>query len=349
MVPDARLIGETLLTLCIGAAGALCFWLLGLPAAFLTGPAACVTIAAFAGIPVTIPVPLRTFCFSMIGIGIGLGVNRDVVEAAVSWPLSFTILAIVQWASIWIGGWLLLRWFRYGREEAVICAVPGLLSFVVSLSLDRGADVARVSLVQSVRVLLLALVVPVVLKLSGADISSSLPAHPTLPVIILLVVLIVVWIAGAGLSRAGVPAAHILSGVVMGAAVSLSEISAGTVPNQVSVISFVIIGSLIGTRFRGRRFAEIGQDAVAGVVITCSAAMIAFVGAYAVATLLGVGMEPLLIAFAPGGLEVMIAMSVQLGLDPAFVASHHVARLLILMALLPVMIRQMGRTKEGLQ
>jgi len=47
----------------------------------------------------------------------------------------------------------------------------------------------------------------------------------------------------------------------------------------------------------------------------------------------------LLIAFAPGGVETMAAMSVLLDADPAFVAAHHVLRLFVLTALVPIVLR----------
>ena len=45
-----------------------------------------------------------------------------------------------------------------------------------------------------------------------------------------------------------------------------------------------------------------------------------------------------LVAFAPGGLETMIAMGVVLGVVPGFVAACHIARLLVLSVLLPFLI-----------
>jgi membrane AbrB-like protein len=271
------------------------------------------------------------------------------MATALSWPVSFAFLAFAQWLSIMIGALLLLRLFRFGKDEAVICAVPGLLSFIVSLTMDRGADVARVSLVQSVRVLVLALVVPILLKLWGADISATARAMPDMAIYAVLPLLGVVWISGSFFGKMGLPAAHIMSGVVVGAASSLTGLTRGGIPAEISIMAFVIIGSLIGTRFRGRRVRDMGADVRAGLVVTCSAAVIALIGAWLVSWVLGLPLAPLLIAFAPGGLEVMIAMSIQLGLDPTFVAAHHVARLLILMALVPLALRRIEGKKSGLQ
>jgi uncharacterized membrane protein AbrB (regulator of aidB expression) len=49
------------------------------------------------------------------------------------------------------------------------------------------------------------------------------------------------------------------------------------------------------------------------------------------------------VAFAPGGVEAMAAMALSMDYDPAFVATHHVFRLLFLMALLPLLL---GRSKK---
>jgi len=50
-----------------------------------------------------------------------------------------------------------------------------------------------------------------------------------------------------------------------------------------------------------------------------------------------------LVAFAPGGLETMIAMGAVLGVVPGFVAACHVARLMVLTVLVPAML---GRVRD---
>ena len=49
-----------------------------------------------------------------------------------------------------------------------------------------------------------------------------------------------------------------------------------------------------------------------------------------------------LVAFAPGGLETMIAIGVVLGVIPGFVAACHIARLLVLSVYLPMMLARLG-------
>ncbi len=51
-----------------------------------------------------------------------------------------------------------------------------------------------------------------------------------------------------------------------------------------------------------------------------------------------------LTAFAPGGLETMIAMGAAMGASPGFIAASHMARLMLLLALVPLFLGPPGRT-----
>jgi uncharacterized membrane protein AbrB (regulator of aidB expression) len=46
-----------------------------------------------------------------------------------------------------------------------------------------------------------------------------------------------------------------------------------------------------------------------------------------------------IVAFAPGGLEAMTILAFVIGLDPAFVGAHHLARFLLIAMLLPFVAR----------
>ena len=63
---------------------------------------------------------------------------------------------------------------------------------------------------------------------------------------------------------------------------------------------------------------------------------IALVGALAASRIAGVPLADALVAFAPGGLEAMSALGIALGLDPAYVGAHQIARYLGLSIALPV-------------
>ncbi|MCE8471419.1 AbrB family transcriptional regulator, partial [Rhodovulum sulfidophilum] len=112
----------------------------------------------------------------------------------------------------------------------------------------------------------------------------------------------------------------------------------GAVPAWLSVPAFIAMGTLIGTRFSGVTPRMLLQSLGAASLLTGFAALVSLIAAALVAKLLGLPMLSALIAFAPGGLETMMAMSLLLNADPAYVTTHHVFRLLMLTVALPLLV-----------
>ncbi|WP_296372327.1 AbrB family transcriptional regulator [Yoonia sp.] len=329
---------EALPTLGIGVAGAFLFWLIGFPAAVLTGPAAAVSLATILGVPTAIPVGLRDAVFVVIGSTIGSTVTPEVIATALAWPLSLLVLTVTLFATLIVAQTTLMRGFAYDRMTALLSATPGHLSYVLSMSTEVAADVRRVALVQTVRVLMLTLLVPVLISLWGvkgtAQVAQSGPISP----IALALTFSLAIAAGLLLKRLAVPAPLLIGAMTVSAIAHGANLTPGTIPPWLTVIAFICMGSLIGTRFRGFDRGQLAGALFAGIVMTLIACVFAALGAMIAARLVGLPSAVLLLAFAPGGVEVMAALAVETGLEPAFVAAHHVFRLLVLGVLIPPMI-----------
>jgi len=329
---------EVLPTLAIGAAGAGLFWVLGFPAAVLTGPAAAVSLATLLGLRTHIPTRLRDGVFLVIGVSIGSTVTPEVLSMALSWPISLLALAGTLGVVLAVIRLMLMRGFRYDRTTALLAATPGHLSYVLGLSADLQADVPRVALVQSIRVLLLTLLVPVLITLWGGQGDTHVPEHAVILVAAAAVVFAVALPVGLVLKRLSVPAPLLLAGMAVSAIGHGANLTPGGLPSWVTTLAFVVMGSLIGTRFRGLDRRAFSAAFLAGVAATLIACAVAAIGAALAARIVDIPPGALLLAFAPGGVEVMAALAVESGLEPAFVAAHHVFRLLLLSALLPMLL-----------
>lgn len=331
---------DSLLTLAIGISGAVVFYLLGFPAPFLTGPAMFVTLAALLGARCVVPIWLRDTCFLILGIGIGTGVTPEVISAALTWPISLAALTVVLAITLVANAALFRRVFGFERVVAMVASVPGLLSYTLALAEDKRINVAQVSLVQTLRVLILTLIVPPMMGFFDVEEIAPIAevAEVSWPLLGLLG--LVALVASLFLKHKGVPAAFFLAGFFVSGFGHLTELAPGAVPLPLSVAAFAVIGTLIGSRFSGVTVAALRAALMAGVVGTVLASLIALAGGVLVADLLDIPAAALFVAFAPGGLEVMIALAAQLGVEPTFVATHHIARLLILMALVPWMLRR---------
>lgn len=344
MTATDTLLREVLPTLLIGAAGATIFWLVGFPAAVLTGPAAAVSLATLLGLRTAIPPLLRDAVFLVLGLQIGSTVTPEVIETALAWPVSLLMLTATLIVVLQSARAVLRRGFGYDRMTALLAATPGHLSYVLGLSTDLAADVPRVALVQSVRVLMLTLLVPVLIALWGVEGTAQLADRGESSALSLAVLFPLALGLGLIFKRLSIPAPLLLGAMALSAIGHGSDLTPGAMPAWMTVVAFVCMGALIGTRFRGLDRRGLGAAFLAGVVTTLIACAVAAAGAWLAGGLVGLPPAALLLAFAPGGVEVMAAIAIETGLEPAFVAAHHVFRLVVLTVLVPVLI---ARVRDG--
>lgn len=329
----------TVIALCFGVIGAVGGYLLGLPAPFLTGPALAVSLAGVYGFGLLVPVWLRDTCFILIGIGMGSGVTLQVVESASKWPLGIITLLVSLLSILIVSTWTLKHLFGFDRVSAVLASSPGHFSYILGLSADTKADVQRVSIVQSLRVLFLTMLVPLMFVVIGGDTAVALGRLPLLmPWTHILVVVLLSVLIGWGFKRFRIPAAFLLGGMLVSTFAHVNNHTTGDLPAWLSVSAFLVMGTLIGTRFSGITTSALRQSLAAGLVVTTIAAVISVLASFIAAQILGLPINHILIAFAPGGVETMAAMAVLLEVDPSFVAVHHVIRLLFLTILVPIIL-----------
>src|SRR5712691_10665747 len=84
-------IAETLLIATVGGVG---FNLIGFPGGLVSGSMLTVAVAALAGRPMKVPLPLARRCFVMVGILLGAVVTPETLRGIAAWPLSVALLVI---------------------------------------------------------------------------------------------------------------------------------------------------------------------------------------------------------------------------------------------------------------
>jgi len=330
------------LTMVIGGIGAAAAWLIAFPAPFLTGPAATVSIACICGLKLHLPRRLIDIAMIMIGMSIGTSVSPEVVDAARQWPASFIVLGACLVVIMLTCSGFLRRRYGYDRNTAILTSAPGHLSYVLSLSADLDADIRTISIVQSIRVLLITLLAPLaVTALGGSGIVASQPLPEMAPVPMLFVFAGSIAL-GLVFQKLRVPAALLIGGMTLSTLTHLTGTVSGILPMWLQVPAFLIMGAMIGTRFSGVTLPMLKTSVWAGLNTTALACALSALFGATIALALDLPMAQVLMAFVPGGVEAMAAMAVLLGADPAFVAAHHVMRLFMLTALVPLLI---GRKK----
>lgn len=316
------------------AGGALCF-AIGVPAPWLAGSLVATIIGIYSNQKLDLPKFLQAVAFILLGIQTGTAVNAETLARATQWPLSIVCLGVTVALIVWACIFYYERFRYWNRPTALFASLPGALSIVILLASTSGADMRRVTISQCVRLFFLIAALPaaIVFISPPPTVASSAAAVASIREIMILVGAS----AAAGLLFAWlkVPAGLILGAALVSAALGLSGVVHGGAPDSILVPANIILGVMIGLRFKGISWPELRMalgDGFAGFVI---AMVIAVVGALFTSMVADLPLALTLLAFAPGGLEAMTIMAFALNLDPAYVAAHQVARYISLVLLMP--------------
>lgn len=326
--------------LAAGLAGAGAATLAGIPAGALLGSTVAVTGAAVARLGPAIPGPLRNTAFLVIGATLGAGVTPHFLSDIAKWPLSLALLTATVAGVMAVAGWILCRFFRLDAATAALATSPGALAYSLSLASAGAGDVRAVTVLQSLRLLIITLFLPPAIALTG-DGSAAISAQnvPTYSYATGITLLAAGFAAGAAGQRLGLPAAYMLAGLAVSGGAHAAGIVDGRLPVPLTFLGLAVTGAVIGARFSGVTRGELVRLSGAGLVAAASAVAISAAASLLVARLLHLPFGQVWVSFAPGGVEAMSSMALALGHDPVFVATHHVFRLVLLFAVLPVLVR----------
>ena len=120
----------------------------------------------------------------------------------------------------------------------------------------------------------------------------------------------------------------------------------GGLPNWVRGVALVGIGSLIGCRFaRMKTKVLLGHvNAALGSFAIAIAISAIFVATIALTT--NVRLSDVLVAFAPGAMDAMLALALTLHIDPIFVGAHHLSRFVFVTIATPGIVHLFGRPQD---
>lgn len=335
---------KTAIALAAGFGGALIGVYAGVPAGSLLGSTFAVTVAALMGLRPSVPPILRDFGFCVIAVSLGAGVTPDILSELARWPLSLAMLAVAMLSVILVCGWILRRMFGADAPTALLATSPGALSYTLALADDRGADVRFVMVLQSLRLLLITLLLPPLIGFAEGGAGVAPPGDaPHIGYGAGAILLVATFILGTLMARLRVPAPIVMGGLLLSGIAHGAGLVSGRLADPVTFVGFTVIGTVIGTRFAGISRTELKRLGMAGVVSTSVAVSISVAFAWVVSRVLSLPFGQVWVSFAPGGVEGMSSMALALGYDPVYVAVHHVFRILLLILTLPILIGLVGK------
>ena len=352
-VPATQTLRRTIETLLIAGAGGLLFDYARFPAGWIAGAMVFSAAASLAGRPLALPHNLARAFYIVLGMSIGAVATPKTVAGMTIWPLSIVAVTIAMGA-VTLGTTAYLRRVHgWDTMTAVFGGMPGGLSQVMVLAAEQGLDLRAIAIVQTMRVIILAVCVPAGLGLFGLAGPVRLPAGS---VALLdapgeLAVMVVLSVAVALIAlRAGFPGGLIFGPMVVSGILHGGDFIHITFPQWFANIAMVGLGSVAGSRFTGTPFREIVGYLGAAIGSFFVSIAIAAAIALAVTVALSLHVGDVILAYAPGSIDAMMILALALHLDPVFVGAHHLARVFTVTLALPLIVRALGpakKTKSG--
>jgi uncharacterized protein len=338
--PSARVIlaraGETL---AIAAAGGVPLGLSGFPAGYLSGAILAVSAAALIGRPTAIPDNFARMFYVIMGISFGGTVTPETVKGMATWPLSLALLALAM-ALLTVTVAAYLRYVhKWDAGSALLGAFPGGLATVMVLAVETNADVRAIAVVQTVRVVAIAVLLPSAIALfglTGEPMAAKASALEDPWQLFLLVS--VSTVAALAAQWARFPGGLIFGAMVSSAILHGTGWVAATLPPWIAIGSFIVLGAITGTRFANldvRMLRHLAASALGALAVGMT---VAFLCAVAASWLLSLSAGPMLIAYAPGAIDAMMVLAMALHYDPAFVGAHHLSRFILVLAAMPAVV-----------
>ena len=318
---------------------------LGLPLPLLLGPMLACLLAALAGARMADMGPAGTFLRTFLGVAVGAAITPEMVAGlpAMAGSLVFVPLYIVAIGAV--GYPLFRRVFGFDHATAWYAAMPGGLQDMIVFGQEAGGDVRALSLIHATRVLAIVTLAPILMVwLWQADLTRppGTPASGMAPGDIAL--MLAAGLAGWKLAeRVRLFGASILGPMILTAALSLAGLIDQRPPAEMIWAAQLFIGLSVGVKYTGITAREIRVDVGAGLVYALLLALLALILIEIVALS---GLAPQLdafLAFLPGGQAEMVVIAILAGADLAFVVSHHLVRLVLVITLAPLAARLFGR------
>ncbi|WP_291684120.1 AbrB family transcriptional regulator [Bradyrhizobium sp.] len=346
-IPTRAKILNVLETLVIGTAGGALFLLAHLPGGLISGAMIAVGIAAIAGRPLVVPAHLTQTVLVLLGISLGSLVSRQLLQHMGAYPLTIGLLALATFCSTFGSSLYLQRVHGWDRTSAFLAGSPGALSQITMLAIERGADVSGIAVVQTMRVIILTAALPMLLALTGIAPSSPPAAVTAIASPIELAELIAASVAVALLLRLiKFPASWMFGAMIGSSVLHGTGVIEGTLPPWLRAIALIGIGALIGSRFARMKpktlFSHI--NAALGSFAIAIAISAVFVALIALTT--HVRFADVIVAFAPGAMDAMLALALTLHIDPIFVGAHHLSRFVFVTIATPGIVHLFGRPQE---
>lgn len=304
-------------------------------------------LAVIAKAPLHGPNALRPYVIPVIGVMLGSGFDTQTFSHLLEWGLS--LLGLVVYIAI-AAALVVPLYIKIGRLDPVTAffsAMPGGLNEMTVIGGALGGDERRIILSHAARIVVSVSAIAVYFRVvlgydvasaaipSGTDVAFDLKSGA-----ILLGCAVFGMLLGKAMK---LPAAGLLGPLILSAIAHMTGLSHSAPPPVLVIFSQIILGTMMGCRFMGAAPRLIAETLVLSTIATTVMLAVSLGIAIALHGLFGQTSQQVLLAYAPGGLTEMSLVAIAMNGDVAYIALHHLARIVILIAIAPTLLTGLAK------
>lgn len=337
--------------LLMGSLGAMLFSWIGTPLPWLLGSIVAIAIVSrFPKISLRSPKMFSAPARAVLGITVGSAFNPDILHylgdfiSSIVLILPFVILVTV------CGMLYYWKWLGFDKMSAYFSSMPGGLLEMVTLAEAMGANVYKVTLTQSARLLFIVFTLPFIIQaLSHVSLDGRagitqpfLNSDPHDMLILVFCALLGWW----GALKLKIPGGTMMGPMVLGAIVYSAGFVHSRPPDEIIKLIQLILGSTVGFVFVGITFKEIFKvlSQTLGYFIVLIIVSALFIGL--ISWMTDFPLVSILLAFSPGGQSEMNLIAIIVGANLPYVALHHIVRLLLVMSVAPMFVKFLRKKEQ---
>ncbi|MGI6368660.1 MAG: AbrB family transcriptional regulator [Anaerolineae bacterium] len=283
----------------------------------------------------------------VLGLSIGASVTHETL-AAIARSFVPVVAMVVAVALLgMLAAWAISRTTGMKLPTALCAASPGALPAMVALSRELGGEAPVVATMHLIRLISILLVIPTLaitwFPADTSHLASAIPMEtasmPYSPLVTVSLLLALGLVAGLLARRLKLPAGDLLMPMFVAAIVNPGWLHVAPFPPALRLFANWVIGIGVGTSITMEELRRFRPYALAGTLMTAFLLLSGLGLGWLLARLTEIDLLTALLGCAPGGATAIMVISGDLGADAQLVASMHVTRMILLMALLPMLIR----------
>lgn len=290
----------------------------------------------------------------ILGIELGQKVTSSVLYIFLENWSTILIMLFLSILFTFFSGLILCKYSNLDLLTSFFATAPGGLSSIPGIAEEVGANTGAVSIIQTMRVFLVLLTIPVAMSflsgnLEGREHLNPVPTeviHVGLEQLTLTILFVLIACGGYYLGKfLRFPAPWLIGSMVLVAIVkSFGSIILGFDliawwPQLFMIVSQIVIGASIGSRFQKNMFRGLNRILLISFFNTIGLIFFTLICAYFVSRYTNLTFLTASLAFAPGGIAEMTTTALVLNEDSTFVVAVQVLRVVTVCSTLPPLFR----------